>query len=58
MIEELLRLVQVQRGGVHQVPVHHAMWRVVQQRCEISILVELENWWWEVIVPWCWYGRW
>ena len=44
MIEELVRFVQVQRCGVHQVPVHHAMWRIVQQRCEIPILVEPENW--------------
>jgi hypothetical protein len=54
MIEELVRLVQVQRRGVHLVPVHHAMWRIAQQRCEISVLVEPENWWREVIVSSCW----
>jgi hypothetical protein len=53
MIEELVRLVQVQRCGVHQVPVHHAMWGIVQQRCEISKLIELENRWREVMY-WYW----
>jgi hypothetical protein len=55
MIEELVRFVQVQRCGVHQVPVHHAMRRIVQQRCEIPVLIELENWWREVIISSCWY---
>ena len=26
------------------------MWRIVQQRREISILIELENWWWEITI--------
>lgn len=55
MIEELVRLVQVQRRGIHQVPVHYTMWRIVQQRREISILIELENWWREVIASSYWY---
>jgi hypothetical protein len=52
VVEELARLEQVERGRVRQVPIHHEMRRVIQQRREISILIKPENRR-NVIVPRC-----